>query len=178
MSFPSAVPAPPAFVRRLLPLLAVGALLGPLLVATAAPAKAGPVVVRLAGADRYTTAVAVSQSSHPSGAPVAILTTGASFPDALAGGPAASVLGGPVLLVQRDRVPTVALDELRRLHPQRVLILGGAAAVSGAVTAQLAGEAFSVERVAGSDRYETAALISQRTFSPGADDVYVATGEN
>lgn len=170
-------PSPASSVlRRIAPLLATAALFGPLLVATAGPAAAGPDVGRLAGADRHATAVAVSQFSHPNGAPVAVVTTGAGFADALAGGPAASVLGGPVLLVGRDRVPSIVLDELRRLQPQRVLVLGGPAVVSDAATSALQAAGFTVERVAGSGRYETAARIASRVFSPGVDAVYVATG--
>jgi putative cell wall-binding protein len=166
-------------VRRMAPLVAAVAstlLLVPALVATASPAAAGPEVRRLAGSDRHATAVAVSQASHPDGAPVAVVTTGSGFADALAGGPAASVLGGPVLLVARDRAPEIVLAELRRLRPQRVLVLGGTAAVSDAVTTQLHGEGFAVERLAGSGRYETAARISQRAFAPGPEVVYLATG--
>ena len=162
--------------RRLTrPLLAAVALVAPLVVASAAPAAVAPEIRRLAGVDRHATSVAVSQFSHPDGARVALVTTGAGFADALAGGPAASVLGGPVLLVGRDRVPDVVLSELRRLRPDRVLVLGGAAAVSDAVTGQLS-QSFAVERVAGPGRYETAARISHRAFAPGADVVYVATG--
>ena len=172
---PPLSPAPGRLTRFVRPLLAAVALVAPLVVASAAPAAVAPEIRRLAGADRYATAVAVSQFSHPNGARVALVTTGSGFADALAGGPAASVLGGPVLLVGRDRVPDVVLAELRRLHPERVLVLGGAAAVSDAVTAQLA-QSFAVERVAGAGRYETAARVSHRAFAPGADVVYVATG--
>lgn len=167
----------PRRVLRRLPALVAGiAMLLAVSVVAPPPVAAGPDVLRLAGADRYATAVAVSRASHPSGAPVAVLTTGATFPDALAGGPAAAALGGPVLLVQRDQVPTVVVDELRRLHPEQVLLLGGTSAVSDTATAQLRGESYSVERVAGAGRYDTAALVSQRVFPPGAPVVYVATG--
>jgi putative cell wall-binding protein len=148
----------------------------PLLVATAAPAGAGPQVQRIAGSDRYATAVAVSRSSHPAGAPVAVLTTGADFADALAGGPAASALGGPVLLVARDRAPDLVLDELRRLRPQRVLVLGGVSAVSDAVSRQLTAANLRPQRLAGSGRYETAAKASAAVFAPAVEVVYVATG--
>lgn len=135
----------------------------------------GSTVTRIAGADRYATSVAVSKSTHPNGAPVAVLTTGTSFPDALAGGPAASALGGPVLLVAKESVPQVVREELRRLNPGRVLVLGGTSAVSENVTAELAAAGHSVERIAGPGRYETAALVSAHAF-PGAGSVLVATG--
>ena len=36
----------------------------------------------------------------------------------------------------------------------------------------------TVDRIAGKDRYSTAALISKETFTPGVDAVYIATGVN
>ncbi|HET7668140.1 MAG TPA: glycosyl hydrolase family 18 protein, partial [Mycobacterium sp.] len=45
---------------------------------------------RLAGADRYATAAAISAASFSPGVAVAYLATGATFPDALAGGTAAA----------------------------------------------------------------------------------------
>lgn len=167
------MPHPP---RRLLPALALLGVLAPLLVSVASPAAAGPDVRRIAGVDRYATAVAVARESHSDSATVAIVTTGGTFPDALAGGPAAAKLGGPVLLTARDTVPAVVLDELRRLRPQRVLVLGGTGAVSDAAVVQIQREGLVVERLAGAGRYETAALVSQAAFAPGAPTVYVATG--
>ena len=166
----------PLAARRLPVLAAAVATLATVLVSAAPPASAGPDVRRLAGPDRFSTAVAISRASHPTGAPVALLTTGATFPDALAGGPAAAKLRGPVLLVGKESVPPVVLEELRRLRPQRVLLLGGTGAVSDTPVAQLEQEGLDVERLAGAGRYDTAALVSQQAFDPGAGVVYVATG--
>jgi len=140
------------------------------------PAVAGPEVRRLAGTDRYSTAVAVSQAGFPAGAPAVVVTTGADFPDALAGGPAAARLRGPVLLTGRDGVPPVVLAELTRLAPSRVLLLGGTGAVSSAVQDQLTAAGLPVQRLAGAGRYETAALVSGTVFPADVPVAYVATG--
>ena len=169
----------PSRTRRLPALLGGLAMLLPLLLTVAAsPAAAGPEVRRLAGNDRYLTAVAISRASRPAPATatVAVLTTGANFPDALAGGAAAAALGGPVLLTLKDNVPAETGAELRRLQPSRVLVLGGTNAVSDSATTQLAFQGFTVERIAGAGRYETAALVSEKVFAPGPAVVYVATG--
>ncbi len=94
-------------------------------------------VARWSGADRYATAAAVSAAAFPGGADVVFVATGANFPDALAGGPAGGALGGPILLTGKDSVPAATLAEIVRLGPQRIVILGGSAAVSEAVRAQL-----------------------------------------
>ena len=133
---------------------------------------------RVSGADRYATAAAVSASAYGPGVPVAYVATGASFPDALAAGPAAGVGGGPVLLTWRDQLPGPTRTELERLQPARVVVLGGTGAISDSVVATLRGLATSgtVTRLAGPDRYATAAAVSAATFAPGAPVAYVATG--
>ena len=136
------------------------------------------VQVRLAGADRYQTAAAMSRSSFGSGVPVAYVATGSSFPDALAGGPAAARTGGPVLLVTATDVPAATATELARLKPARIVVLGGTSAVSAAVANRLGAYATTrtVTRLAGADRYGTAARVSAATFAAGAPVAYVATG--
>jgi putative cell wall-binding protein len=94
-------------------------------------------VVRRFGADRYATAVAVSQGSFPAGARHVFVATGQNFPDGLAGGPAAALRGGPLLLVPGTSLPPAVSAELLRLDPDRVTILGGTGVVTDAVQAQI-----------------------------------------
>lgn len=129
---------------------------------------------RLAGSDRYATAVALSQARFASARTV-FIATGASFPDALAGSPSAAAHGAPILLTARDTLPGPTANELARLRPSRIVILGGPGAVSDSVAAQLSAYA-RVERWYGANRYETAAAISRATFSPGVGIAYLATG--
>jgi putative cell wall-binding protein len=130
---------------------------------------------RIAGSDRYATAAALSRGSFPS-AQTVFIATGASFPDALAGAPAAAAHGSPILLTSRDSLPAPTATELARLRPSRIVILGGPSVVGDAVAGQLWGYARSVERWAGSDRYQTAAAISRATFPAGVRVAYLATG--
>jgi putative cell wall-binding protein/Tol biopolymer transport system component len=130
---------------------------------------------RLAGADRYATAAAVSEHSHPDGAAVAYVATGSNYPDALAGAVTAVRDGGPVLLAGHDVLPEATATELRRLSPERIVVLGGPSAVSPEVGERLE-EIAPVTRIAGRDRYATAAHAAAASFPEGADVVYVATG--
>lgn len=155
-----------------------------LLTATASlspmPAGAAPATVtRLGGADRYATAAVVSASSIVAPASVAFLATGLDFPDALTAGPAAARRHAPVLLTDPLDLPAATADELTRLQPAEIVVLGGPGAISNAVVSQL--EAYTsgpVTRLAGPDRYATAALISTTYFAAGAPVAYVATGRN
>ncbi|MDZ4179721.1 MAG: cell wall-binding repeat-containing protein [Coriobacteriia bacterium] len=120
-----------------------------------------PLVDRTSGADRYATAVAVSQEYFRTGADNVVLCTGENFPDALAAAPWARYLKAPVLLTRRTSLPGVVMDEIERLGAVNVWIVGGQSAVSSAVHAQLLGAGLDVSReLQGSDRYETSAKIA------------------
>ncbi|MBM7820836.1 putative cell wall-binding protein [Cellulosimicrobium cellulans] len=131
---------------------------------------------RVAGKDRYQTAVAVSAAFDP-GVPVVYVASGTGFADALSAAPAAAVQGGPLLLVQPNGVPTVVADELARLAPQRIVVVGGSGAVSNAVYSQLAAYTPAIRRDSGADRYATSRLVSERAFAGSPVGVaYLATG--
>jgi putative cell wall-binding protein len=92
-------------------------------------------VSRIAGADRYATSARVA-GQFPAGQPVAYLATGAAYADAVAGAALAGSQDAPVLLVTRDAIPSSVTTELQRLAPQRIIVLGGAEAVSDDVLQQ------------------------------------------
>ncbi|MGI8875393.1 MAG: PQQ-dependent sugar dehydrogenase [Egibacteraceae bacterium] len=133
-------------------------------------------VERRFGDGRVDTAAIVSEETFAPGVPVAYVASGNAFPDALAGGAAGGVSGGPVLLTTRDDLPDATAGELRRLQPERIAVLGGAAAVSGQVEAALRDLADEVVRLRGADRYGTAVAVSADTFPDGAEVAYLATG--
>lgn len=132
-------------------------------------------IQRYGGADRYGTAALLSRAAFPGGAAVAYVASGVNFPDALVGGAAAATEGGPLLLTDPSTVPVATAAELGRLNPDEIVILGSPTAVSAEVEQVLA-QIAPVSRVGGSDRFDTARLISQRVFSAGVDRVYIATG--
>lgn len=134
-------------------------------------------VVRVAGADRYETAVALSQAWQP-GVTDVFIASGNSYADALTGAAAAGEAKVPILLVDRNGLPASVAQELRRLGPQRISVLGGTAAISDAVAAQLRDFTQDVQRLAGNNRYETAVAVSQARSLPAPNFVFLATGEN
>jgi putative cell wall-binding protein len=159
--------------------LAAGCLVAVVL-ATVAPADAVPVNTRVAdGVDRYETAVELSFAFFPTPpVPVVYVASGENFPDALAAGAAAADDGGPVLLTRRDSLPQVTKDELFRLKPGKIVLVGGPGAVSDAVKDALQAYVVApVSRVQGQTRFDTSAAVSLSTFSPGVPVAYVASGE-
>jgi putative cell wall-binding protein len=141
------------------------------------PFTAGP-VTRVAGADRYGTAAAISSITYAPGVPAAVIASGETLADAVAGGPPAAVRGSPILLVRGGSIPPETAAELTRLKPASIIVLGGAGVVSDAVLAALRGYTGGpVTRVAGEDRYATAAAISSITYAPGVPAAVIASGE-
>jgi putative cell wall-binding protein len=131
---------------------------------------------RIAGIDRYQTSVDLSNAAFQTGAPAVVLVSGESFPDGLAAGPLAALLGGPVLLTGRDQAPETVLNEITRLAPTTITIVGGPAAVSDAVATAVAERTtITPERIAGENRYDTAAKVADR-FPTGAATAYAASG--
>ena len=141
---------------------------------------ATPTVNRIAGANRYATAAALSAAAYPSGATDVMIATGADFPDALAGSATAGRLGMPVLLTLPTQLPAQTTAELNRLKPQRIWVLGGTSVISEGVRSALVPYASSGQavRVAGADRYATAAQISSSWYAPGVQAAFVAVGTN
>ncbi|GLK17959.1 hypothetical protein GCM10017602_24410 [Herbiconiux flava] len=134
----------------------------------------GP-VTRIGGDDRFAVSAAISRENFSVNQPVVYIASGENFPDALSGGAAAANIGSPVLLVNRGAIPKPVADELTRLQPGRIVVLGGENAVAPAVETAL--QAISpTTRIAGADRFEVSAAISRTTFTAGADVVYLASG--
>ncbi|WP_162255964.1 cell wall-binding repeat-containing protein [Leifsonia sp. Root227] len=146
--------------------------------ANATPTEAPRVTERLAGADRFATAVAVSASAYPDSAPVVYLTSGVNFPDALSAGPVAATQGGPVLLTKWDQVPAVTTAELKRLSPKKIVLVGGTSALAPSVEKKMMSLAPQVVRVAGADRYDTSRRLAEATFTSPVSTVYLATGKD
>lgn len=133
---------------------------------------------RLSGDDRYGTAAAVSREGWANGATVvAVLASGESFADALAGTPLAYIYDAPVLLTDPYKLSDDAAGEIKRLGVERVYILGGTGAVSKDVENAVADIGISVERIYGADRYKTAVEIG-RSIPHSSDTALIATGED
>ena len=134
---------------------------------------------RLAGATRYDTAAAVSRAGFPAGSATVFVATGENFPDGLAAGATGGTLHAPVLLTARDSLPSGTNTEIRRLLPTTIRVVGGTGVITDRVVSLLksAVPTASVVRIAGADRYATAALLSD--LVPRQNQAaYVATGAN
>ncbi|MGB5951338.1 MAG: cell wall-binding repeat-containing protein [Ornithinimicrobium sp.] len=93
---------------------------------------------RLAGSNRYKTAVKVSEEfdAEIEGTYVA---SGEAWPDALAGSALSGFLGQPITLSKTADVPDEVMTELDRLSPNQVALLGGPNALTEDVADELNG---------------------------------------
>jgi putative cell wall-binding protein len=139
-------------------------------------AALGLAVDRRAGGSRFLTAVEIARAEAPDASTVIVARASSSnpaeptqgFADALAAGGMAAENRWPVLLTE-----TAALHPDTRAHiaaspVERVLIVGGTAAVSAEVEAELRTLVADVDRIAGPSRAETAVEVAKEL---GADDV-------
>jgi putative cell wall-binding protein len=137
---------------------------------------------RLAGINRYGTAAAIAGQDDFDGATTAILATGETFPDALAAsGLAGSNAPAPIILTESSVYSEEARETLNNLTSiTDVVIVGGTAAVSQDVEDAVEADGFTVSRVAGANRYETAADIAGEIGTIGEVDglvtALIATG--
>jgi putative cell wall-binding protein len=93
-----------------------------------------------------------------------LLATAFNWPDAVTAGSFGAWFGYPILLTRSDVLSPQTRDELAKLHPARVYVVGGTAAVSDAAAsaAGVAAGTSDVVRMAGVDRSSTAVEVARR----------------
>lgn len=134
-------------------------------------------VTRRYGADRFATAVELSKKGWDT-AECVVLARGDIYADALAGAPLAFALDAPILLTESAKLTPVTEAEILRLCASRVIILGGTSAISQQTEDALKDLGLTVERIVGTDRYATAALIAEKIAPNGVAKAVLASGEN
>lgn len=138
----------------------------------------GP-VTRLAGTDRFGTAVAISKAEFPSGgANAVVLARSDDYPDALVGAPLAVAKNAPLLLTTGTSLPSATKAEIQRVLAagKTVYVLGGTLAVPASIETELTGMGYLVTRYSGADRFATAVKVADALGDPPT--VLLATGTN
>lgn len=145
-------------------------------------AAIGPPTRRASGADRFSTAVTVGKLSAPS-SPAVVIVSGAEgrLVDGLVSAPLARSLGAPLLLANPDGVPPAVVAEIRRRGTTTAYLVGGGAALGPGVESGLrAAGVTTLRRLAGPDRFATAAAVARELHARSSPrtHVVVASGEN
>ncbi|MEV7527993.1 cell wall-binding repeat-containing protein [Agrococcus sediminis] len=133
-------------------------------------------VDRLGGSDRYHTSRLVAEYAFE-GAEGAYVAAGTRFPDGLSAGAAAGHLDWPLLLVSTStEVPEATTALLDELGADRIRIAGSAEAVPSSIAGDFVDAGFTVNRLGGSDRYATSAIITASAFDAPVERAYLASG--
>ena len=117
-------------------------------------------VDRISGSDRYETSAKISQRTFPHQIEKIVLASGENFADILVAGSLANKENAPVLLTQKEKLPQVIKDEINRLSPEQIIIVGGEKSVNVKGLK-------NVKRLAGADRYETSVEVYKYLNSNG-----------
>jgi putative cell wall-binding protein/lysophospholipase L1-like esterase len=144
-----------------------------------AAAVSGFSLASLSGGDRYETSAAIAATFGAARGVVLASGEPGRTPDALAASVLAGVRDVPVLLTARDAPPAPVLAELRRRQAQgasTITIVGGDVAVSEAQEQALEGLGFTVDRLAGRNRFETAREIVEAVGSAASTTGLIASG--
>src|SRR5699024_7533719 len=131
-------------------------------------------VARIAGKDRYETAVKVAKELQPEGSEHVVLASGANYADALVGARYAKDKDAVLLLV--DGALTDDVKAYLEKGTKEVTILGGSASVKEEVAKELKDAKYTVDRIAGKDRYKTAVEVANKMET--VENILVASGEN
>lgn len=138
---------------------------------------------RISGANRYETSVQVGIDTNPNAcADTVFIANGESFPDALSSTPLVVSHGfGELLLSQRDTLTAAVQQEIAESGADRVVLLGGTAALSPALCDQMPASIATCTRISGPDRYATSlaladALLAQQE-SATVPEAFVVSGE-
>ncbi len=146
--------------------------------ATGAPVGGdGAQTQRLTGPTRIETAVATSVDAFTAGSAGAVVLGRSDVAaDALAGTPLAAGDDGPLLLSTSQSLHPATAAEIDRVLPAggTVYLLGGTAALSAQVEADLSG--YTVRRLSGPSRIETALAVAREVTSSPAE-ILLADGQ-
>jgi putative cell wall-binding protein len=137
-------------------------------------------VSRLAGADRFATAVAISAAGFTTtdSAGAVVIARSDDYPDALVGSALAAAKDAPLLFASGGVLLPQTEAEIERVLAtgRTVYLLGGLSAIPASVAATLTGLGYVVVRYAGADRYGTALAVADALGDPTT--VLLATGIN
>ncbi|HFQ8797905.1 TPA: cell wall-binding protein Cwp10 [Clostridioides difficile] len=121
-------------------------------------------VKKLKGADRFETAIKISQSGWTKSDTVVIVNgEDKSMVDGLTATPLASIKNSPILLSSNEKLPQKTVEELKRLNPSKVVVIGGNNSMPNLVVEAIkaVNSKISVQRIGGDTRYQTSINIAK-----------------
>ena len=136
-------------------------------------------VTRIAGEDRIGTSIEISKAMFNESDNI-VLASGFNFADALSAGQLAAALNAPLIL-SSDQLDSRTSDEIVKLKPKNIYIVGGETALSSNIEESVKSVVndINIERLKGNDRYETSVKVMEKTKEfVDAEYLLIASGKN
>lgn len=130
---------------------------------------------RLAGNDRYETAVEIAKAGWNT-SDYAIIASGENYPDALCASPLAAKYNAPILLTTKNTLQMETKKQLLALNVKEAVIIGGTGVVSEQVASAIKDLDINVSRIAGINRYETSLRVAEKLGE--FNEAIIASGMN
>jgi putative cell wall-binding protein len=130
--------------------------------------------VRITGKDRFEVAVNVSKEGWSNGSETVFLSNYLAFADALSAAPLAYKFNSPILLTRPNELNELTKNEIKRLSPSKIYIIGGSGSINENVVNELKKIIPSIERIDGVDRFEVSYNISKHFTE--SSNAFVANG--
>lgn len=133
---------------------------------------------KIAGGDRYKTAVEISKNYSSSSKHAVIVNGQKGIVDALTATPYASLKNAPILMTQSNKLNADTKAELTRRQVKTVDIVGGLNSVNDSVKAEIEAMGITVTRIAGTSKYDTALEVAKKIDAiSDISKIAVANGE-
>ncbi|WP_346870088.1 family 10 glycosylhydrolase [Clostridium sp. UBA5119] len=118
---------------------------------------------QLKGLNRYETSVKVSKEGWSS-ANTVLLVNGYANADGLVATPLASAYGAPIILSEKNSLPSETKAEIKRLNPSKVILIGGKTVLSDSLKKQLQEikPNLDIDRIGGATRFDTSLLVAKK----------------
>ncbi|OAA92074.1 cell wall-binding repeat-containing protein [Clostridium ljungdahlii] len=129
-------------------------------------------VERLGGATRYETSVKIAESLGSVDS--IVVASGSGYADSLSIAPIASKKGMPILLSEKDSLPDVDTEYIKKVNANKSYVIGGESVISDNIKNSLP----NAQRIGGSTRFETNLAVLEN-FKSDLDfsNVYIAEGD-
>ncbi len=135
--------------------------------------------IRIMGKDRIKTSVEISKKYFEISDTV-IIVTDKDYPDSLSAATLSKLLKAPILLTKSNGISKDVKNEILRLGATNSIIIGGNNSVSSNIEKELRKLDNNVERISGSNRYETSSEVAKKIISITGfkKSAVVVSGEN
>ncbi|MEY8000439.1 cell wall-binding repeat-containing protein [Clostridium sp. Mt-5] len=133
---------------------------------------------QLGGSDSYETAAAVADSNWTSSDNV-ILVSSEGYADSISAVVLSKQLKAPILLTGSSSLNSTTYDEISKLKPKNIYVIGGQNVISKSIRDELRSKDYNLIELSGSNRYETNAAVAGELVKLGMDpsNVMMVGGE-